>query len=82
MPISPKAYLNKLVGANKKTLLVHALYDLSFPSHLSLEVMRDFRELRLPHSTLTLHCGHYTSGIFPFNIVLGYRMCRYIRQNL
>jgi len=82
MPISPKAYLKKLVGTGKNSLLVHALYDYSFPPPLSQEILRDYRELRLPHSTFALPCGHYTSGVFPFNIVLGCAMCSYIRKNL
>ncbi len=82
MPISPKAYFKKLAGTGKKTLLVHALYDYTFPPDLSLEVVQDYRDLGLPHSTFALRCGHYTSGVFPFNIVLGYAMCRYIRQQL
>jgi hypothetical protein len=82
MPISPKAYFKKLAGTGKKTLLVHALYDCTFPPELSLEVLQDFLDLRLPHSTFSLRCGHYTSGIFPFNIVLGCAMCRYIRKEL
>jgi hypothetical protein len=82
MPISPKAYFKKLAGTGKDTLLVHALYDYTFPQDLSMEVLRDFRELRLPHSTFALRCGHYTSGVFPFNIVLGYAMCSYIRRKL
>jgi len=82
MPISPKAYLQKLVGTEKNSLLVHALYDYSFPPHLSQEILEDFRRLRLPHCSFALRCGHYTSGIFPFNIVLGYAMCGFIRRNL
>jgi hypothetical protein len=82
MPISPKAYFKRLAGTGKKTLLVYALYDYTFPPDLSLEVVQDYRDLRLPHSTFALRCGHYTSGVFPFNIVLGYTMCRYIRQQL
>jgi hypothetical protein len=82
MPISPKAYIGKLPGRGQKSLLVHALYDYSFPPDLSQEVLRDYRELDIPHSTFALHCGHYTSGVFPFNIVLGFAMCRYIRKNL
>ena len=82
MPISPMAYFKKLSGTGKHTLLVHALYDYTFPPHLSREVLQEFERLRLPHSTFTLHCGHYTSGVFPFNIILGVAMCRYIRQNL
>jgi hypothetical protein len=82
MPISPRAYFKKLVGTGRKSFLVHALYDYSFPRDLSEVVLRDYRQLHLPHSAFALYCGHYTSGVFPFNIVLGYAMCRYIRRNL
>ncbi len=82
MPISPKAYLTKLVGTGKSSLLVHALYDHSFLPHLSQQVLLDYRELGLTHSVLTLHCGHYTSGEFPFNVFLGYSMCRWLKKNL
>jgi len=82
LPISPKAYLPKLVGTGKASLLVHALYDYSFPRHLSEQVLEDYRKLNLPHESFRLYCGHYTSGEFPFNIILGYRMCGYLRKNL
>ena len=82
MPISPKAYLGKLVGTGKSSMLVHALYDHSFLPRLSLQVLQDYRELGLPHSVLTLPCGHYTSGEFPFNLYLGYSMCTWLRKNL
>ncbi len=82
LPISPKAYLAKLVGTGKSSLLVHALYDHSFLPHLSQQVLNDYRDLGLPHSTLTLRCGHYTSGQFPFNFFLGYSMCSWLRKNL
>jgi len=82
MPISPRAYFKKLAGTGKKTLLVHARYDYTFPADLSQEVLEEFRELRLPHATFGLRCGHYTSGVFPFSIVLGCAMCRYIRKEL
>ena len=82
MPISPKAYFKKLSGTGKKSLLVHALYDYSFPPDLSQEVLQDYRDLEIPHSAFAMHCGHYTSGVFPFNVLLGFAMCRYIRRNL
>ena len=82
MPISPKAYAGKLAGTGQKSLLVHALYDYTFPPDLSLEVLRDYGKFCLPHSTFALPCGHYTSGVFPFNIVLGWAMCRFLRKNL
>lgn len=82
LPISPKAYLKKMVGTGKFSLLVHALYDHSFLPHLSRKVLQDYAELDLPHSVLALPCGHYTSGEFPFNVFLGYGMCNYLRKNL
>jgi hypothetical protein len=82
MPISPQAYLAKLAGMSKNTLLVHALYDHTFLPDLSEIVLQEYRRLQLPHSTFTLRCGHYTSGVFPFNIVLGSAMCRYLRNTL
>jgi pimeloyl-ACP methyl ester carboxylesterase len=82
MPISPQAYFRKLVGTGKETLLVHALYDYTFLPDLSEKVLQEYRSLKLPHSTFALRCGHYTSGVFPFNIVLGRAMCRYIRKTL
>jgi hypothetical protein len=82
MPISPKAYLKKMQGTGKQSLLVHALYDYSFLPRLSRLVLKDYADLGIPHATLALRCGHYTSGVFPFNIFLGLAMCRYTRRNL
>jgi hypothetical protein len=82
MPISPKAYFPRLAGTGRACLLVHALYDYSFPHRLSLEVLKDYENLRIPHSVFKLFCGHYTSGEFPFNIILGCAMCNYLRKNL
>ena len=73
LPISPRAYFAKLAGTGKSSLLVHARYDYSFLPHLSRQVLDDYRRLGIPHSTLALPCGHYTSGEFPFNIALGWR---------
>jgi hypothetical protein len=82
LPLSPKAYIERLVGTGKKSLLIHARYDYSFLPGLSRQVLEDYKRLGLAHSTFELRCGHYTSGEFPFNIVLAYTMCRYLRKNL
>jgi len=82
MPISPQAYFHKLQGTGKKTLLVHARYDHTFLPDLSMNVLKEYRRLGLPHSVFGLYCGHYTSGVFPFNVILGMAMCRYIQKNL
>ena len=82
MPISPQAYFHKLQGTGKKSLLVHARYDYTFLPDLSMKTLAEYRKLGLPHSVFGLYCGHYTSGVFPFNLVLGTAMCRYISRNL
>jgi len=82
MPISPRAYLPKLAGTGKKSLLIYGIHDHSFLPHLSREVIMDYRRLGLTHATLILNCGHYTSGKFPFNLALGYAICDYLRESL
>lgn len=82
MPISPRAYFERVAGSGQTSLLVHALYDYSFLPRLSQQVLEDYRRLRIPHSTLALPCGHYSSGEFPFNVVLGLAMCNYLRKEL
>jgi pimeloyl-ACP methyl ester carboxylesterase len=82
MPISPQAYFHKLQGTGKKSLLVHALYDYTFLPDLSVKVLEEYKRLGLPHETFALRCGHYTSGVFPFNVTLGLAMSRFIRRNL
>ena len=82
MPISPQAYFHKFQGTKKKSLLIHARYDYTFLPDLSMKILEEYRRLRLPHSVFGIYCGHYTSGVFPFNVTLGVTMCRYINKNL
>jgi hypothetical protein len=82
LPISPKAYIHKLVGSGKKSMLIYGLYDHSFLPEYSRNVVRDYHALGLPYSALILRCGHYTSGEFPFNLALGFAMCDYVRRSL
>jgi hypothetical protein len=82
MPISPRAYFPRMTGTGKSSLLIHARFDYSFLPRFSRQVLDDYRRLGIPHSTLALPCGHYTSGEFPFNIGLGLAMCNYLRKHL
>jgi hypothetical protein len=82
LPISPKAYIYKLVGSGQKSMLIYGLYDHSFLPEYSRNIVRDYHALGLPYSALILRCGHYTSGEFPFNLVLGFAMCDYVRRSL
>jgi hypothetical protein len=79
-PISPRWYLERL--RDRKTLLVYARYDLTFPPDLSEDLVAAFRELRIPHEVATLRCGHYTTGKAPFKFIDGWILVRFLKRAL
>lgn len=80
--ISPATYLDRLAGRDLKSLLIWARYDSTFLPLYSRQVVASFRALGLSHKVLTLPCAHYTTGRFPFNIVDGLAMSRFLHSNL
>jgi dienelactone hydrolase len=79
-PISPRWYLERL--RNRRTLLVYARYDLTFPVDLSEDLVREFRELNVPHEVAVLRCGHYSTGKTPFKFVDGWVLTRFLKKAL
>jgi len=79
-PISPFEYLDRV--RDKRTLLVYAKYDLTFPVDLSEILVKEFRNRQLPHEVFALHCGHYSTGAAPFKYVDGYVLTKFLRSNL
>jgi hypothetical protein len=79
-PISPQWYLERL--RDRRTLLVYARYDLTFPVDLSEDLVRAFRELGLPHEVAVLRCGHYSTGKTPFKFVDGWVLTRFLKRAL
>jgi Alpha/beta hydrolase domain containing 18 len=80
--ISPASYLRLLQGRNLKTQLIWASHDSTFLPVYSKQVLKYFRENRLPHEVFHLPCGHYTTGQFPFNLIDGLAMCRFAARHL
>jgi dienelactone hydrolase len=80
MPISPQIYLDRLDG--KKTLLVYAKYDLTFPVDLSENLVHEFRRRGIPHELRVLPCGHYSTGVAPFKYLDGFVLARFLDKNL
>ncbi len=80
MPISPQAYVARV--RDKKTLLVYARYDTTFPVHLSLDLVREFQRLDVPYELSVLPCGHYTTGLAPFKYLDGYILTKFLVKNL
>ena len=79
-PISPRWYLDRV--RDRKTLLVYARYDLTFPVDLSEDLVREFRDRGIPHEVAVLGCGHYSSGKAPFKFIDGWILTRFLKNEL
>ena len=79
-PISPRWYLERV--RDRRTLLVYAQYDLTFPRDLSEDLVREFAERRIPFELAVLRCGHYSIGKVPFKFVDGWLLTRFLKTAL
>jgi dienelactone hydrolase len=79
-PISPWSYLER--ARDKKTLLVYAKYDLTFPVDLSLQLVKEFQRRGVPTEVAVLPCGHYSTGEAPFKFLDAYYLASFLRRNL
>ena len=80
LPISPAPFLDRMRGT--RTLLVYARYDLSFPVRLSRQLVAGFRGRGLDPEVFVLPCGHYSTGVAPFNWLDGFVLIRFLRRAL
>ena len=77
--ISPVNYYTRFIGPDadgpaKKTLVVYADYDLTFPREYSLQVVEAFRGSGVDFEARVLPCGHYTTGEAPFKYIDGWHL--------
>jgi dienelactone hydrolase len=79
-PISPWSYVDR--HRDRKTLLVYAKYDLTFPLDLSRTLIDEFRRRAIPAEVAMLPCGHYSTGVAPFKFLDGYYLARFLTKNL
>jgi hypothetical protein len=80
LPISPIEYLERI--RDKKTLLVYARYDLTFPVDLSRLLIDEFNKRHIRHAAVALPCGHYSTGWAPFKYVDGFVLTKFLRNSL
>ena len=80
MPISPLHFLDRV--SDRRTLLVYAKYDLTFPPDLSRDLIHEFRRRSISHQVTMLPCGHYSTGAAPFKFVDAYVLTRFLHRNL
>jgi dienelactone hydrolase len=79
--ISPMSYMKRFATTPKRVLVVHATYDLTFPLHLSQEVLQKFQQLNIDFVSKVLPCGHYTTGEFPYMYLDGWYLGSFVYQS-
>ncbi len=79
-PISPWSFIERL--RDRRTLMVYAKYDLSFPVDLSLQLIGELRRLGIPLEVGVLPCGHYSTGAAPFKYLDGWYLGKFLATKL
>jgi hypothetical protein len=76
--ISPMSYMERFAAHPKRTLVVHATYDLTFLPEFSLDVLKNFDLHRVDYVSKVLPCGHYTTGETPYKYIDGWYLGSFI----
>lgn len=76
--ISPMAYMERFAADPKRVLVVHATYDLTFPLHLSLDVLKNFKRTGVDYVSRVLPCGHYITGETPYKYLDGWYLGSFV----
>jgi Alpha/beta hydrolase domain containing 18 len=79
-PISPWSFIDRL--RDRRTLMVYAKYDLTFPVDLSLKLIDELRRRDIPLDVAVLPCGHYSTGAAPFKYLDGWYLGKFLFKNL
>lgn len=79
-PISPWSFIDRL--HDRKTLMVYAKYDLTFPVDLSLKLIEQLRQRGIPLEVAVLPCGHYSTGVAPFKYLDGWYLGKFLATRL
>jgi len=78
--ISPMSYMERFASTPKRSLVVHATYDLTFPLHLSRDVLKNFDRCGVDYVSRVLPCGHYTTGETPYKYLDGWYLGSFVYQ--
>jgi dienelactone hydrolase len=78
--ISPPCYMDMFASKPKKTLVIYAKYDRTFPREFSEQVVAELTRRGVDFKAVCLPCGHYTVGEVPFKFVDGYHIMKYLVQ--
>ena len=80
--ISPTSYVDKYAQHPKKSLVIYAKYDLTFPPQFSRQVVEEFTRRNFDFKHVELPCGHYTTGETPYKFIDGYHIMNYMVRGM
>ena len=80
--ISPMAYMERFAAAKeRRSLVVHARYDLTFLEEFSLDVLRNFDRWGVEYVSRVLPCGHYTTGETPYKYMDAWYLGKFVWES-
>jgi hypothetical protein len=81
-PISPIPYVERGMGADRKSFLVYGKYDPTMLPKLSHQMIDSLRRYGANPCTLELACGHYSLELPPYSYIAGYRLLTFLLDSL
>ena len=80
--VSPMAYMEQFAAAKgRRSLVVHAKYDLTFLEEFSLDVLRNFDRWGVDYVSKVLPCGHYTTGETPYKYLDAWYLGKFVWES-
>jgi hypothetical protein len=84
--VSPMSYMDRFAQTSspatpRRSLVIHATYDLTFPLDYSFDVHKNFDRLKIDYVSKILPCGHYTTGEFPFKYLDGWYLGAFVYKS-
>lgn len=80
--LSPVAYMDLFAATskqvNRRSLVVYAPYDLTFPMALTRGVFENFDSRGIDYVSKLLPCGHYTTGETPYKYIDGWYLGSFV----
>jgi len=77
--ISPMSYMDQFAASkSRRTLVVHATWDLTFLQEFSLDVLKNFDRCGVNYESRVLPCGHYTTGEAPYKYIDGWYLGSFV----
>ncbi len=79
--ISPITVMDRYAAeTSRQSLVIHAIWDLTFIREFSLDVLRNFEARRVDFTSRVLPCGHYTTGEAPYKYIDGWYMGSFVHK--